>query len=230
MTETGTLHASTPLITVRSIAVSEMSNNVYLLTHRQSGAQILIDAADDFPSIKKFAEAALSADSPAQVGQPGSGVLALITTHAHWDHIRALPDTVAEWAPATYCGSADADAIAEQEGTRVEHLLGGGERLNLAGIELEVISMRGHTPGSITIAYQDPCGALPTLLFTGDSLFPGGVGKTWAPEDFVQLFADVSERIFSRYDDAAVVLPGHGATTTLGAERPHLPEWEERGW
>lgn len=230
MTETGTLHASTPLITVRSIAVSEMSNNVYLLTHKQSGAQVLIDAADDFPAIQKFSEAALAADSPAQVGQPGSGVLALITTHAHWDHIRALPHAIAEWAPATYCGSADADAIAEQEGARIKHLLSGGENLHLAGIELEVISLRGHTPGSIALAYRDPSGEHPVLLFTGDSLFPGGVGKTWAPEDFTQLFTDVSERIFSQYDDSTVVLPGHGATTTLGVERPHLPEWKERGW
>lgn len=230
MTETGTLHLSTPLVAVRSIAVSEMNNNVYLLTHKQSGAQILIDAADDFPTLKKFAEAALAADSPTQIGKPGAGIIALITTHAHWDHIRALPHAVAEWSPATYCGAADAKAIAEQEGTHIEHLLEGGERLHLAGLELDVIGLRGHTPGSVALAYQDPSGEHPTLLFTGDSLFPGGVGKTWAPEDFVRLFTDVSDRLFSRYNDAAVVLPGHGAPTTLGAERPHLPEWEERGW
>lgn len=230
MTETGTLHTSTEYLTVRSIAVSDMSNNVYLLTHKQNGAQILIDAADDFPTIKKFTEAALATDSPTQIGQPGSGVIALITTHSHWDHIRALPHAVAEWSPATYCGSADAAAIAEQEGTRIEHLLSGGEHLDLAGIKLDVISLRGHTPGSIALAYEDPSGEHPTLLFTGDSLFPGGVGKTWAPEDFTQLFTDVSERIFSQYDNATVVLPGHGATTALGLERPQLPEWKERGW
>lgn len=230
MTITGTLHISTPLVTVRSLAVSEMNNNVYLLTNKQNGAQVLIDAADDFATIQEFTTSTLTIDSPDHVGKSGSGVLALITTHAHWDHIRALPDALTEWAPATYCGAADAPAIAAQEGVHIEYLLDGGEHLKLAGIELEVIRLRGHTPGSIALAYQDPNKEHPTLLFTGDSLFPGGVGKTWSPEDFVQLFADVSERLFAPYRDNSIVFPGHGATTTLGAERPHLPEWKERGW
>lgn len=222
-------------LTVRSIAVSDMDNKVYLLTNRSSGEQVLIDAADDFPAIQSFAQQAAAADSPASHDQPGAGVLALITTHSHWDHIRALPDALEAWDPATYCGAPDAEAIAEQEGVEVEERLVGGERLTLAGIELEVIALRGHTPGSIALALQVPGdeGADTgerVLLFTGDSLFPGGVGKTNSPQDFEQLFADVSERIFDRFGDSTLVLPGHGDSTTLGKERPHLPEWKERGW
>lgn len=67
-------------------------------------------------------------------------------------------------------------------------------------------------------------------LFTGDSLFPGGVGKTDGEANFVSLLDDVESRIFGRYDDRTVVYPGHGKDTTLGSERPHLPEWRTRGW
>ncbi|WP_237185597.1 MBL fold metallo-hydrolase [Rothia nasimurium] len=228
-----TLIFESDALTVRSIAVSEMENNVYLLTHRASGGQVLIDAADDFPAINAFAQQAAAADSPAAHGQAGAGVRALVTTHSHWDHIRALPEAVEAWDPATYCGAPDAEAIAEQEGVEVEERLVGGERLTLAGIELEVIALRGHTPGSIALALRVSEGAdagKRALLFTGDSLFPGGVGKTNSPQDFEQLFADVSERIFARFDDSTLVLPGHGDSTTLGRERLQLPAWKERGW
>lgn len=233
---TNTLIFESNALTVRSIAVSEMENNVYLLTHRASGGQVLIDAADDFPAINTFAQQTAAADSPAahdRHDQAGAGVRALVTTHSHWDHIRALPEAVEAWDPATYCGAPDAEAIAKQEGIEVEEHLVGGERLTLAGIELEVIALRGHTPGSIALALRVSEGADAgerVLLFTGDSLFPGGVGKTSSLQDFEQLFADVSERIFGRFDDNTLVLPGHGDSTTLGKERPHLPEWKERGW
>ena len=69
-----------------------------------------------------------------------------------------------------------------------------------------------------------------TQLFTGDCLFPGGVGKTWKAGDFDQLLSDVTSRVFNVYDDSTVIYPGHGDDTTLGAERPHLDEWKERGW
>ncbi|WP_237232630.1 MBL fold metallo-hydrolase [Rothia nasisuis] len=230
-----TLIFESDTLTVRSISVSDMANNVYLLTNRATGEQVLIDAAYGFPAIRRFAEAALAADSPANTDRAGAGVLAIITTHAHWDHIRALPDAIETWDPVTYCGAPDAAAIAEQEGVRIEEHLTGGEHLTLAGIELEVITLRGHTPGSVALALRVPTdegadAGERVSLFTGDSLFPGGVGKTNSSRDFEQLFTDVSERIFDRFDDNTLVLPGHGDSTTLGKERPHLPEWKERGW
>ncbi|WP_326502626.1 MBL fold metallo-hydrolase [Rothia nasimurium] len=228
-----TLIFESDALTVRSIAVSEMENNVYLLTHRASGGQVLIDAADDFPAISTFVQQAAAADSSAAHDHAGAGVRALVTTHSHWDHIRALPEAVEAWDPVTYCGAPDAEAIAEQEGVEIEERLVGGERLTLAGIELEVIALRGHTPGSIALTLRVSEGADAgerVLLFTGDSLFPGGVGKTNSPQDFEQLFTDVSERIFGRFDDNTLVLPGHGDSTILGKERPQLPKWKERGW
>ncbi|MDY6050884.1 MAG: MBL fold metallo-hydrolase [Rothia sp. (in: high G+C Gram-positive bacteria)] len=229
-----TLIFESDTLTVRSIAVSEMENNVYLLTNRASGEQVLIDAADDFPAIETLVQQAATTDCPASGNQPGASVRALITTHSHWDHIRALHQVIEAWGPTTYCGAPDAQAIAEQEDVEVEERLVGGEHLTLAGIDLEVISLRGHTPGSIALALRAPTSGEDAgeqiLLFTGDSLFPGGLGKTNSPQDFEQLFADVSERIFDRFDDSTLVLPGHGDSTTLGKERPQLPEWKERGW
>ena len=100
--------------------------------------------------------------------------------------------------------------------------------MRVGSCELEVIEVVGHTPGSIVLAYDDPDGVV--HLFTGDSLFPDGVGKTWSPEDFSTLIDEVETKIFDRFADDTWVYPGHGHDTTLGAERPHLQEWRERGW
>jgi glyoxylase-like metal-dependent hydrolase (beta-lactamase superfamily II) len=94
-----------------------------------------------------------------------------------------------------------------------------------------VIHLRGHTPGSVAL-YYDAEGALSASphLFTGDSLFPGGPGKTGNPKDFAQLMDDLEARVFGPLPDATWVYPGHGSDTTLGTERPHLAEWRARGW
>src|SRR5699024_889662 len=95
---------------------------------------------------------------------------------------------------------------------------------------LDVIALRGHTPGSVALVYV-PNGDEPTVIFSGDSLFPGGVGNTWNDaERFETLINDVADRGFAVYDDDTVVLPGHGGYTILGDERPHLDEWRQRGW
>ncbi len=104
-----------------------------------------------------------------------------------------------------------------------------GARVRVGSCELEVIGIVGHTPGSIALAYDDPDGIV--HLFTGDSLFPGGVGNTFGDADaFVSLINDVESKIFGRFADDTHVYPGHGNDTVLGAERPHLKEWRERGW
>ena len=87
-----------------------------------------------------------------------------------------------------------------------------------AGVGVDALALSGPATGGVT------------HLFTGDCLFPGGVGKTWQEGDFERLLGDVSSRVFDVYDDSTVVHPGHGDDTTLGAERPHLQEWRERGW
>ncbi|RJT79036.1 MBL fold metallo-hydrolase [Arthrobacter cheniae] len=205
-------------VTIRSISVSEMDNNVYLLTSRSTGAQVLIDAADDAPAIL-----ALLAD--AQEDTDAEARLALIiTTHSHWDHVRALEEVREVTKARTAAGADDVADIPVPTDVRLQHHDVG----SFEGFELEAIHLRGHTPGSVALLYRDPHG--PAHLFTGDSLFPGGVGRTTTADDFDSLIDDVTTRVFDYLPDDTVVHPGHGAGTTLGAERPHLPEWLERRW
>jgi glyoxylase-like metal-dependent hydrolase (beta-lactamase superfamily II) len=107
--------------------------------------------------------------------------------------------------------------------------VGQGDRVTVGESTLDVIHLRGHTPGSIALAYADPAGR--THVWTGDSLFPGGVGNTKNPgQSFDSLIEDVTTRVFDVYDDDTWFYPGHGADSTLGRERPHLSEWRERRW
>jgi glyoxylase-like metal-dependent hydrolase (beta-lactamase superfamily II) len=206
-------------ITIRRISVSEMDNNVYLLTGKASGAQLLIDAADDLAAIQQ-----LLGDAAADTS--GTPKLELIaTTHQHWDHVRALPGLVEATGVKTAAGTDDAPELA----VPVDVPVNDGDVVHFDGFALTAVHLRGHTPGSIALVYRDPDG--PAHIFSGDSLFPGGVGNTQKdPERFAQLLADVSERLFEIYPDDTVVHPGHGKPTTLGAERPHLEEWRARGW
>jgi glyoxylase-like metal-dependent hydrolase (beta-lactamase superfamily II) len=202
------------LLTIRKASVGTMANNVYLLTCARTGAQLLIDAADDPARIMSLLS-------------EGSGRLdVILTTHQHWDHHRALAQVVATTNPSmTAAGAADADALPVIPARRLAQ----GDTLEVGEISLGVIHLRGHTPGSVALAYDDPQGH--THLWTGDSLFPGGVGNVDRdPGRFASLLGDVQTRVFDVYDDATWVYPGHGADTTLGAERPRLQEWRERGW
>ena len=199
-----------------------MDNNVYVLTAKNSGAQVLIDAADDFPRIQELLDAA-AADLYGGSGE--AAVQMIITTHSHWDHVRALAEAKAATGARTAAGGPDTADIEVPTDVPLSH----GDVLDFDGFDLEVIALRGHTPGSVALVYRDPEG--PVHLFTGDSLFPGGVGNTQKdPERFNSLYRDVVERIFEQFPDDTVVHPGHGAGTTLGAERPHLAEWKQRGW
>jgi glyoxylase-like metal-dependent hydrolase (beta-lactamase superfamily II) len=111
----------------------------------------------------------------------------------------------------------------------ITRTVGQGDRIQVGDSELEVIAVRGHTPGSICLLYEDPAGS--PHLFTGDSLFPGGVGNTFGDAAaFEQLITDVEERIFQRLPDETWFYPGHGDDSDLGRERPHLGEWRARGW
>ncbi|MCA4134713.1 MBL fold metallo-hydrolase [Arthrobacter sp. M4] len=206
-------------ITIRRISVSEMDNNVYLLTSKASGEQLLIDAADDFAAIGGLLLDSL-ADSEAE---PKLSVVA--TTHQHWDHVRALKELADSTDAKIVAGEDDADALP----VPVDVRLGDGDVLTFTGFTITAVHLRGHTPGSIAYVYRDPEG--PAHIFSGDSLFPGGVGNTQNdPERFTSLFNDVKQRIFDAFPDDTVVHPGHGKPTTLGAERPHLGEWRARGW
>jgi glyoxylase-like metal-dependent hydrolase (beta-lactamase superfamily II) len=201
-----------PALTIVKLAVGFLSNNVYLLRCTASGEGLLIDAADEAPRIREL------------VTFEGPPVSAILTTHRHPDHWQALATIADEAGAAIYAGDADADALP----VAVDERLQQGDTITVGDLTLDVIALRGHTPGSVAVVYRDPSGI--PHLFTGDSLFPGGVGKTTTPADFQSLIDDVEQRIFDVLPDETWVYPGHGDDTTLGVERPHLGEWRARGW
>ena len=210
-------------VTVRSVSVSEMNNNIYLVTSKSDGSQLLIDAADDVPAIDSLVDSA-SSDSGVATKLEG-----IATTHQHWDHIRALREYVKLSGAKTYAGVEDVESIASGADVIIDVPLKHGDSISVGTTVLECVHLRGHTPGSIAYVLRDSGGA--TVIFSGDSLFPGGVGNTQNdPERFTSLLDDVTARLFGKYPDTSLVLPGHGASTTLGRERPSLDEWRVRGW
>ncbi|MGI8434155.1 MAG: MBL fold metallo-hydrolase [Nocardioidaceae bacterium] len=197
-------------LVITKAAVGSMDNNAYLLSTRNSEELLLIDAA---------AEPAVLLEL---VG--GRSLTTVVTTHRHRDHWLALSEVVATTGAETVAGDADADGIPVDTVRRVAD----GDTIEVGDLSFSVIHVVGHTPGSIALLYDDPDG--PPHLWTGDSLFPGGVGRTTSPEDFRSLIHDVETKLFDRLPDETWVYPGHGDDTTLGAERPHLHEWRTRGW
>jgi glyoxylase-like metal-dependent hydrolase (beta-lactamase superfamily II) len=196
-------------LTVTKVSVGPFDNNAYLLRCRQDGSQILIDAANDAPTLIDLAHPA--------------GLAAVITTHRHHDHWQALADVVAATGAASLAHTDDAADIPVVTATVTD-----GDSIPVGDCALEVIHLVGHTPGSIALLYRDPAGT--AHLWTGDSLFPGGPGRTTNPRDFASLMGDLETKVFGRLPDDTWFYPGHGKDSTLGAERPHLPEWRARGW
>jgi glyoxylase-like metal-dependent hydrolase (beta-lactamase superfamily II) len=202
-----------PRLGIRKVSVSAMDNNAYLLECRHTGVQLLIDAADE---ARRLLDLVAEGSGPLQT---------IVTTHRHWDHHRALAEVARATGADMQCGADDAVGMPVASDRTLVH----GDRVEFGEVALDVIHLRGHTPGSIALAYDDPEGH--THLFTGDSLFPGGVGNTRNPgQSFAALIEDVTTRVFDVYDDDTWVYPGHGRDTTLGAERPQLAQWRERGW
>lgn len=194
-------------------SVGPMDNNAYLVVCSRTGSALLIDAANDAETLR------------ALVATAAPRVELVVTTHQHADHWQALSALVDATGAPTAAHPLDADPLPVVPDT----LLHDGDRVTVGDVDVDVIHLRGHTPGSVALAVTDPADGR-VHLFTGDSLFPGGVGKTDGPENFESLLNDVETKLFARFDDSAVVYPGHGKDTTLGAERPHLGEWRERGW
>ncbi|MFD9883683.1 MBL fold metallo-hydrolase [Streptomyces alboflavus] len=196
---------------ISKVAVGPMDNNAYLLRCRATDEQLLIDAANDPQTVLSL------------IGD--DGVKAVVTTHQHGDHWQALEEVVAATGARTYAGREDAEGIP----TPTDVLVDDGDTIAFGRISLTARHLVGHTPGSIALVYDDPHGH--PHVFTGDCLFPGGVGNTWEdPERFASLIEGVETKIFGTLPDETWVYPGHGKDTTLGAERPHLAEWRARGW
>jgi len=197
-------------LTITKVSVGPMDNNAYLLECRATGERCLVDAANDAVVLLDL------------VGDRPLGLV--VTTHRHQDHWQALGAVVRTTGARTAAGRDDADGIPVD----TDVLLDDGDSVQVGDLHLEVIHLVGHTPGSVALLYDDPEGH--PHLFTGDSLFPGGVGKTSSPKNFTSLVDDVERKVFDRLPDDTWFYPGHGSDSTLGAERPSLPGWRQRGW
>jgi glyoxylase-like metal-dependent hydrolase (beta-lactamase superfamily II) len=203
-----------PGATIVKASVGPMDNNAYLVTCAQTGETLLIDAANDADLLIDL------------IDRVAPRLALIVTSHQHWDHWQALKAVATSTEAPTAAGRLDAGALPVQP----DRLLDDGDTIQVGELTFNVIHLRGHTPGSVALALSGPAAGGVTQLFTGDCLFPGGVGKTGKPGDFEQLLGDVTSRVFDRYPDSTVVYPGHGDDTTLGVERPHLGEWRARGW
>jgi glyoxylase-like metal-dependent hydrolase (beta-lactamase superfamily II) len=194
---------------ITKVAVGPLDNNAYLLRCRATDRQLLIDAANEAPVLLETV---------------GDRLDTVVTTHQHGDHWAALQDVVSATGARTATGRIDAEGIP----VATDLLLDDGDTLRVGEVALQVRHLVGHTPGAIVLIYDDPQGH--PHLFTGDCLFPGGPGRTTSPEDFASLMGGLEEKIFGVLPDETWIYPGHGNDTPLGAERPHLAEWRERGW
>lgn len=217
MTYTGEVEVGGPAdvqdagdLEITKLAVGPMANNVYVLRCTLTDERLVIDAADEADRILEVLD--------------GAPVKRIVTTHRHHDHWGALEALRAVTGAETIAGERDAEGI----DVVTDVVVATGARVRVGSCELEVVEIVGHTPGSIALAYDDPDGIV--HLFTGDSLFPGGVGKTWSEDDFSTLIDEVETKLFGRFPDDTHFYPGHGNDSTLGAERPSLPEWRERGY
>jgi glyoxylase-like metal-dependent hydrolase (beta-lactamase superfamily II) len=203
-----------PGATIVKASVGSMDNNAYLITCSQSGQTLLIDAANDAPTLLDLIE------------RFAPTLTLIVTSHQHGDHWQALEDVVKATGAPTAAHQLDAEPLP----VTPDRILAHGDTIAIGELTFDVIHLQGHTEGSVALALSGPAVGDAVQLFTGDCLFPGGVGKTWRDGDFDRLLGDVSKRLFDVYPDSTVVYPGHGDDTTLGAERPHLAEWRERGW
>jgi glyoxylase-like metal-dependent hydrolase (beta-lactamase superfamily II) len=212
---TDTDHRELEHLSITKLAVDEkMSNNCYLLRCRATGDQVLVDAAAEPERLLRL------------IGD--GGLRAVVTTHQHWDHHRALAAVVEATGAEVVAGLPDADEVTSQTGVPVTRTVRQGDTVAVGDCTLEVLALAGHTPGSIALLYDDPSGG--PHLFTGDSLFPGGPGRTASAGDFESLMGDLQAKVFDRLPDETWFYPGHGDDSTLGAQRASIPEWLARGW
>ena len=203
-----------PGASILKASVGSMDNNAYLITCSRTGESLLIDAANDASVLLGLIE------------HHAPNLVLIVTSHQHPDHWLALEDVVKSTGAPTAAHQLDAEPLP----VKPDRILADGDTVTVGDLTFDVIHLQGHTEGSVALALGGPAAGDAVQLFTGDCLFPGGVGKTWKDGDFERLLDGVASKVFDVYDDSTVVYPGHGDDTTLGAERPHLAEWRARGW
>jgi glyoxylase-like metal-dependent hydrolase (beta-lactamase superfamily II) len=202
-----TLHWANADLEVHKVVVGPYDNNVFVIRCRSTGEAVLIDAANEHEQLLDLCRRL--------------GVRRVLETHGHWDHIQAVP-AMREAGYEVGVTTADAPMLKE---VGYDVFLDDAEVIEVGRLRLRAIHNPGHTPGSISFHVEGT-----PLLFTGDTLFPGGPGNTTFPGgDFPTIISSIERRLFT-FPDHTLVLPGHGVDTTIGTERPHLQEWVERGW
>jgi glyoxylase-like metal-dependent hydrolase (beta-lactamase superfamily II) len=191
---------------VHRMVVGPLDNNVYVLRCRRIGDALLFDAANEHEALLEVCQRL--------------GVRQVVETHGHWDHIQAVP-AVREAGIEVLVTEADAGMLPSYD-----LLLEDDTVLGVGRLRVRTVLTPGHTAGSMCFAVEGT-----PLLFSGDTLFPGGPGNTKLEgADFPTIIRSIEDRLFARYEPDTVVLPGHGSSTTIGTESPHLAEWVERGW
>ena len=199
------LHWSDADVEVHSLVVGPVDNNVFIIRCRRTGEAVLLDAANEHDRLLDLCR--------------HLGVRRVLETHGHWDHIQAVP-ALRDAGYDVAVTAADAGMLPSYDS-----LLEDDTVIEVGDLRLRTIATPGHTPGSICFRLEGT-----PLLFSGDTLFPGGPGATKFPGgDFPTILRSIDERLFTLPAET-VVLPGHGDDTTIGAERPHLQEWADRGW
>ena len=201
-----TLHWSDTGVEVHKVVVGPVDNNVFVIRCTSTGEAVLIDAANEHERLLELCR--------------GLGVRTVLETHGHWDHIQAV-GAVRDAGYEVGVTAEDAAMLPSYD-----YLLEDDTVIEIGRLRLHTLHTPGHTPGSMSFHVEGT-----PLLFTGDTLFPGGPGATqYEGGDFGTIVRSIEDRIFSRYDASTVVLPGHGLDTTIGSESPHLDEWIARGW
>ena len=202
----GTLHFEDTQAEIHKVVVGPVDNNVFVLRCKQTGDAALIDAANEHDRLLELCQAL--------------NVRQVIETHGHWDHIQAVPQ-LRDAGYSVGVTAADADMLPSYD-----EVLEDDAVVAVGRLRLHTILTPGHTPGSMCFRLEGS-----PVLFSGDTLFPGGPGATKFPGgDFPTIIESIDDRLFSTLDPDTLVLPGHGDDTTIGTERPHLQEWADRGW
>jgi len=192
-------------VRVDKLIVGPFENNVFLVRCTSTGEAVIVDAANEHELLLEVSQA--------------TGVRRVLTTHGHWDHIQAV---TAMRDAGIDVGISEADAAMLPA---YDFVIPDDDVIAVGDLRLRTILNPGHTPGSISFLIEDH-----PVLFTGDTLFPGGPGNTQTPEgDFTLILESIDRRLFTLPGDL-LVFPGHGLDTTLAQERPHLQEWADRGW
>ncbi|MFA5882750.1 MAG: MBL fold metallo-hydrolase [Acidimicrobiia bacterium] len=192
-------------VRVDKLIVGPFENNVFVVRCTSTGEAVIVDAANEHELLLDVSRA--------------TGVRRVLTTHGHWDHIQAV---TAMRDAGIDVGISEADAAMLPA---YDFVIPDDDVIAVGDLRLRTILNPGHTPGSISFLVEDH-----PVLFTGDTLFPGGPGNTQTPEgDFDLILESIDRRLFTLPGDL-LVFPGHGLDTTLAQERPHLQEWADRGW